>query len=42
MVIGALAATGVKDIPKYILTDGPVVTPKIAPGLLFMETQGLA
>ena len=42
VVIGALAATGVKDIPKYILTDGPVVTPKIAPGLLFMETQGLA
>src|SRR5215217_7592570 len=42
VVIGALAATGVKDIPKYILTDGPVVTQKIGPGLLFMETQGLA
>jgi len=42
VVIGALAATGVKDIPKYILTDGPVVTPKIGPGLLFMQQQGLA
>lgn len=42
LVIGALAATGVKDIPKYVLTDGPVVTQKIGPGLLFMENQGLA
>ncbi len=42
VVIGALAATGVKDIPKYILTDGPVVTQKIAPGLLFMQQQFLA
>lgn len=42
VVIGALAATGVKDIPKYILTDGPLVTQKIAPGLLFMEQELLS
>ena len=42
VVLGALAATGVKDLPKYVLTDGPVVTQKIGPGLLFMEEQGLA
>lgn len=41
VVLGALAATGVKDLPKYVLTDGPVVTQKIGPGLLFMEQQGL-
>jgi ribose transport system substrate-binding protein len=39
LVIGALAATGVTNIPKYILTDGPLVTPKIAAGLMFMEEQ---
>jgi ribose transport system substrate-binding protein len=42
VVIGALAATGVKEIPKYILTDGPLVTPKIASGLLFMEQELLS
>jgi ribose transport system substrate-binding protein len=42
VVIGALAATGVKDIPKYILTDGPLVTQKIASGLLFMEKELLS
>jgi ribose transport system substrate-binding protein len=42
VVLGALAATGVKGLPKYVLTDGPVVTQKIGPGLLFMEEQGLA
>jgi ribose transport system substrate-binding protein len=42
LVIGALAATGAKNIPKYILTDGPVVTQKIGPGLLFMQEQFLA
>lgn len=42
LVIGALAATGVKDVPKYILTDGPLVTPKIGPGLLYMQKQYLA
>ena len=39
VLIGALAATGVKDIPKYILTDGPLITPKNAAGLNFMEAQ---
>jgi ribose transport system substrate-binding protein len=42
VVLGGLAASGVKDLPKYVLTDGPVVTQKIAPGLLFMEQQLLA
>jgi ribose transport system substrate-binding protein len=42
VVIGALAATGAKNIPKYILTDGPLVTQKIAAGLLFMEEQFLS
>jgi ribose transport system substrate-binding protein len=42
VVIGALAATGIRDIPKYILTDGPLVTQKIAPGLLFMEKELLS
>ena len=41
LVIGALAATGVKDIPKYILTDGPLVTQKNAPGQKFMQAQFL-
>lgn len=41
LVIGAMAATGVQNIPKYILTDGPVVTPKNAPGQLFMQEQFL-
>jgi ribose transport system substrate-binding protein len=42
VVIGALAATGTKNVPKYILTDGPLVTQKIAGGLLFMEEQLLS
>jgi len=41
LVIGALAATGVKNIPKYIQIDGPVVTKDIAEGLAFMEAQYL-
>jgi ribose transport system substrate-binding protein len=41
LVIGALAATGVGDIPKYILTDGPLVTPKNAAGQKFMQEQFL-
>ena len=40
-MIGAMAATGTKDIPKYILMDGPVVTRENAPGLLFMQEQFL-
>jgi len=41
LVIGILASSGVKDIPKYILADGPVVTPDNAPGMIFMENQFL-
>lgn len=41
LVIGVLASVGVKDIPKYILADGPVVTQKNGPGLIFMENQFL-
>ncbi len=41
LMIGAMAATGTKDIPKYILMDGPVVTRENAPGLLFMQEQFL-
>lgn len=39
ILFGVLASTGVKDIPKYILADGPTVTKDIGPGLLFMEQQ---
>jgi len=45
VVIGALIAGGMMkaaDVPKYILTDGPLVTPKIGPGLLFMQKALLA
>jgi ribose transport system substrate-binding protein len=45
VVIGGLVAGGVikaADVPKYILTDGPLVTPKIGPGLQFMEKMLLA
>ena len=41
MVIGAMAATGAKDIPKYIQIDGPVVTKEIAAGMAFMEAHFL-
>lgn len=41
LVIGILASTGVKNIPKYILADGPVVTTKNGPGMLFLEDQFL-
>jgi ribose transport system substrate-binding protein len=39
LVVGAMSATGVTNIPKYILMDGPVVTAENADGLLFMEEQ---
>lgn len=39
LLIGAMAATGVTNIPKYILMDGPVITSVNADGLLFMEEQ---
>lgn len=41
LLVGIMAATGVKDIPRYILADGPVVTKENAQGLLFMENQFL-
>ena len=41
LLVGAMAATGAKDIPKYILMDGPVVTRENAAGLLFMQEQSL-
>jgi ribose transport system substrate-binding protein len=41
VVIGALAATGTKNIPKYIQIDGPVVTKEIAVGVAFLEAQYL-
>ena len=33
--------SGATDIPKYILTDGPLVTPKNAAGQKFMQAQFL-
>ncbi len=41
LVIGAMAATGTKNIPKYIQIDGPVVTKEIAEGMAFMEAHFL-
>jgi len=41
LMVGALAATGMMDIPKYILMDGPAVTRENAAGLLFMQEQFL-
>ena len=41
LMVGMLAANGVKDIPKYILADGPLVTPQNGPGLIFLENQSL-
>jgi ribose transport system substrate-binding protein len=39
LVIGGMVASGVTDIPSYILMDGPVVTAQNAEGLYFMEQQ---
>jgi ribose transport system substrate-binding protein len=41
LIVGALAATGAKDIPRYIQIDGPVVTREIADGMAFMESHFL-
>lgn len=44
VLIGSKLARGeikAADVPKYILTDGPVVNKKIASGLLFCEASGL-
>ncbi len=41
LFIGMLAANGAKDIPDYILADGPIATPQNGAGLIFMENQSL-
>jgi ribose transport system substrate-binding protein len=41
LMVGALAANGEKNIPDYILADGPLVTQQNGPGLIFMENQFL-
>lgn len=41
LMIGILVSTGVKNIPTYILADGPTVTSKNGPGMIFMEDQFL-
>jgi ribose transport system substrate-binding protein len=41
LMIGIQAANGIKDIPNYILADGPIVTQKNGAGLIFMENQFL-
>ncbi len=41
LFVGILAANGIKDIPAYILADGPTVTQQNGPGLIFMENQFL-
>jgi ribose transport system substrate-binding protein len=41
VVIGWLAANGEKNIPSYILMDGPVVTQKNAAGLLYEQKHYL-
>ncbi len=41
LVIGTLAANGAKDIPDYILADGPIATQQNGAGLIFMENQSL-
>ena len=41
LMVGILAANGIKDIPGYILADGPIATQKNGAGLIFMENQFL-
>jgi ribose transport system substrate-binding protein len=41
LVIGAMAATGLKNMPKHIQIDGPLVTKDIADGVAFMESHFL-
>jgi ribose transport system substrate-binding protein len=41
VMVGVLAANGLKDIPKYILADGPLVTQQNGPGLIFLENHAL-
>ncbi len=41
VMIGTLAANGMKNIPKHVLADGPLVTPQNGAGLVFLENQFL-
>jgi ribose transport system substrate-binding protein len=41
LVIGAMGATGVKNMPKRMQIDGPLVTKDIAEGVAFMESHFL-
>lgn len=41
LLVGAMVATGVKNVPRYILMDGPVINKKNAEGILFMQEQYL-
>jgi ribose transport system substrate-binding protein len=41
VMVGILATNGVKDIPKSILADGPLVTQQNGAGLIFLENQSL-
>ena len=41
LIIGILASNGVKDIPTYILADGPVVSTMNGASLIFMENEFL-
>jgi ribose transport system substrate-binding protein len=41
LMVGILASNGVKNIPTYILTDGPVASTTNGPGLIFMENEFL-
>jgi ribose transport system substrate-binding protein len=41
VLIGIQAANGAKDIPKYILADGPLATPQNGAGLIYLEKQFL-
>lgn len=41
VMVGMLATNGMKNIPKYILSDGPLVTQENGTGLIFLENQSL-
>ncbi|WP_220210525.1 sugar ABC transporter substrate-binding protein [Reticulibacter mediterranei] len=41
VMVGILAANGMKAIPKHILADGPLVTQENGAGLIFLENLSL-
>jgi ribose transport system substrate-binding protein len=41
VMVGLQAANGMKNIPKNILADGPLVTQQNGAGLIFLENQFL-